>query len=103
MAKNPGYYETKVSWFIALAPALYYSSLKNVYDYNYYFAPLDAAGIYVIGGPTWSEDRKRLCDKPLCLNAIYPCDFPLEVPACDEFPEHAGVGQPLVVRDFKHF
>jgi pimeloyl-ACP methyl ester carboxylesterase len=86
MAKDPGYFESKISRVVALSPALYYSGLVNVYDYNYYFAGIDAAFIFAIGGPTWLEDRKRLCDKPLCLNNVYPCDFPLEVPACDEYP-----------------
>ena len=69
MAKDPGFYETRISEFVALAPALYYSGLMNVFDYNYYFAPLDAAGVTVIGGPTWSQDRKRLCEHHLCLGA----------------------------------
>jgi hypothetical protein len=85
MAKDPGYYEQRILSFVALAPALYLNGLMNVYDYNYYFAGIDSAFIFVIGGPTWSEDRKRLCEKELCLNNIYPCDFPLEVPACDEY------------------
>jgi pimeloyl-ACP methyl ester carboxylesterase len=103
MAKDPGYFDSRIELFVALSPALYYSTLMNVYDYNYYFAGIDAAGIFVIGGPTWSQDRKRLCEKSLCLNAIYPCDFPLEVPACDEYPEKGLPGQPIVIKDFKHF
>jgi len=61
MAKNPSYYESRIELFIALSPALYFSSLMNVFDYNYYFAGIDAAAIFVIGGPTWPDDRKRLC------------------------------------------
>lgn len=102
MAKNPDYFNTKVSLFVALAPGLYYSNLKNVFDYDYYFAPIDGAGIFVINGPTWVTDRKRLCDQPVCLNAIYPCGFPLEVPQCSEYPEiPAPGGQPIVIKDFK--
>ena len=91
-----------MSKFIALAPALFYSNLKNVFDYAYYFAPIDSAGIYVINGPTWVEDRKVLCEKYVCLDAVYPCQYPLEVPACDEYPIEPIPGQPIVVKDFKH-
>jgi pimeloyl-ACP methyl ester carboxylesterase len=103
MAKDPDYFAKRVEQFVALSPALYYSSIMNVFDYNYYFAGIDAAGIYVIGGPTWTEDRKRLCGRNLCLNAVYPCDYPLEVPACNEYPESGVPGQPLAIKDFKHF
>ena len=61
MVKKSGYFSTRIKTFIVLGPALYYSDIHNVFDFTYYFDGFGAADVYAINGPTWLEDRERLC------------------------------------------